>query len=344
MLQLKGHSRTGGSRASGQIAIAITLGLACLGQVRGQNLVPNGSFEQYTSCPEFISSVFLTGWENLHTTSADYFNGCNVNGVADVPFNEMGLQEAFDGQGYVGMATTAVGGAAWYREIVGIALTQPLQPGVPVCLSFQTALGGFGRVPWNSTPYSSKGLGLKFFTAFPTDWSAYLYPNTAALHIDYVPTDTAIWCGVSGVYIPDSAYTFIAVGNFFADSLSERTLIDSTGFGTANAAYAFVDDVRVSFDLSYCTQSIGSLVSPSPLQAYPIPCKDELTVIRPYGFQRNVQYRIIDAGGRTVREGQLFNGAKGSISFHDLAVGMYYLRLLAESGIQTGVPVIHMNQ
>ncbi len=343
-LQQKGHSRAVGSSASGLIAIAITLGLACLNQVRGQNLVPNGSFEQYTSCPEFISSVFLTGWENLHTTSADYFNSCNVNGVADVPFNELGYQEAFDGQAYVGLATTAVGGAAWYREIVGIALTQPLQPGVPICLSFQTALGGFGRVPWNSTLYSSKGLGLKFFTAFPTDWSAYLYPNSAALHIDYVPTDTALWYGVSGVYIPDSAYTFIAVGNFFADSLSERTIIDSTGYGAFDVAYAFVDDVRASFDLSFCTQSTPNLDDWEPIRAFPMPCSDVLNVTRPGYMLGMLRYRILTMLGAPIADGTLVGSEEVSIPFGTLPNGSYILELMSGTSRNQVVHVVHLNQ
>ncbi|MBK9286245.1 MAG: hypothetical protein IPN38_00830 [Flavobacteriales bacterium] len=327
-----------------QIAIAMITSLACSVPARGQNLVPNGSFEQYTSCPELGSSVFLTGWENLHTTSADYFNACNMNGVVDVPFSECGYQEAFDGQAYVGMATTAIGGAAWYREVVGIALTQPLQPGIPVCLSFQTALGGFGRVPWNSTPYSSKGLGLKFFTAFPTDWSAYLYPNSAALHIDYVPIDTALWYGVSGVYIPDSAYSFIAVGNFFADSLSERTLIDSTGYGTANVAYAFVDDVRVSFDLSFCTQSTPNLEDREPIRAFPMPCSDVLNVTLPRQMQGMLRYRILTILGAPIAEGTLVGSGQAGVPFGTLPNGSYILELMSGSSWKQVVHVVHMNQ
>ena len=89
---------------------AISVALTSVLLSAGQNLVPNGSFEEYTSCPELISSVFLTGWTNLHTTSADYFNACNLNGVADVPLNQFGYQYASDGQAYVGLATTGGGG------------------------------------------------------------------------------------------------------------------------------------------------------------------------------------------------------------------------------------------
>jgi hypothetical protein len=53
-----------------------------------QNLVPNGSFEEYTICPDFSGYVqYATGWENLHTNSADYFNRCQTNLIVGVPFN-----------------------------------------------------------------------------------------------------------------------------------------------------------------------------------------------------------------------------------------------------------------
>lgn len=327
-----------------KIALSLICCVLVTPHAQGQNLVPNGSFEQYTTCPQFISSVYLTGWENLHTSSADYFNACNQNGVADVPFNEFGYQEAADGQAYVGMATTALGGGPWYREIVGIELSQALQPGVPVCLSFQTALGGFGRVPWNSTAYSSKGLGLMFFTTFPADWSTYLYPNTAALHLDYVPMDTALWYSVTGVYVPDSAYTYIAVGNFFADSLSEHTLIDSTGYGQFGVAYAFVDDVRVSFDLNYCTLAGPQVLDKNPIEAFPVPCGDILNIERPSSFQGLVSYVILDACGRAVRDGGLEVSSTATVPLSGLDAGFYRICLIADGGGRAEVAIIHTNQ
>lgn len=314
--------------------------------VLGQNLVPNGSFEEYSSCPELISSVFLTGWTNLHTNSADYFNACNLNGVADVPLNQFGFQGAADGQAYVGMATTEPGGAEWYREIVGIELTEPLQPGVPICLSFQTAMGGFGNWPGNSTIYSSKGIGLKFFMDFPADWQSYLYPNSAALHIDFVPTDTAAWYYVSGLYTPDSAYRYLAVGNFFADSLSEKTLIDSSGFGTFDIAYAFVDDVRASFDLSYCTTSIGAQAATRlrSVGVYPLPCEGSVKVSCDRSFAGALRYRFLDVCGRPALSGaQTPTGAQAEIRLDALPTGLYFLYLEDGQGSYQPVQVVHVS-
>ncbi len=326
--------------------LALCLCVAVNPVLHAQNLVPNGSFEQYDTCPPYFGRAqYAIGWMNLHTHSADYFNACNTNGVVDVPYNQFGFQFAADGQAYVGMATTAPGGGAWYREIVGIELTEPLVVGVPVCLSFQTAMGGFGNWPGNSTIYSSKGLGLEFFVEFPADWHSYLYPNSAALSIDEVPTDTALWYYVSGMYIPDSAYRYIAVGNFFADSLSQITLIDSTGYGIFDVAYAFVDDVRASFDLSYCTSGIQAEgLDPRVVLPYPMPCGSLLNLAFEQAVPGVLHYAFTDGIGRVVLTGGCVpEGTHAALPTADLPTGFFALHLTDGSGPYRAIPVVHVS-
>ncbi|MBV6406118.1 MAG: hypothetical protein GFGODING_02903 [Flavobacteriales bacterium] len=287
--------------------------------------------------------MYATGWLNLHTQSADYFNECNTGGVLDVPFSQFGYQQPYEGDAYVGMATSGIGGGPWYREMVGCPLAEPLQPGVPVCLSFKMAVGGFGSWSGNSSYNTCQGVGLKFFTQLPTDWYDYLYPNSAALALDVVPTDTAIWYTVSGTYVPDSAYAYVVVGNFFADSLSEVTVLDSTGFGTAEPSYAFIDDVRVSFTLDYCDADLG-VDEPSrelPL-AYPQPFAELLHVkwtVEARPFVRS--YALLDAGGRAVRTGvpETRDGTQVFV-FEGLRSGTYLLRLDLAGGGMATLPIV----
>lgn len=276
-----------------------------------QNLVENGSFEEYTTCPEFFGYAhYATGWLNLHTSSADYFHRCQPNHVAGVPFNTCGYQEPADGDAYMGMFTT-LPGLDWYREIVGRELTVPLQPDVPVCLSFKVAVGGFGSWDGGSANLTAKGVGLRFFNGFPADWGipadwpAFLSPNGTALSLEVVPTDTAIWYTVSGIYIPDSAYTHVAIGNFLPDSLSAITLLDSTGYGIARGSYAFVDDVRVSLDLWYCT-STGLANHPVPfasINVQPQPFVDRFHVTLGRQVHGELQWTLWDMAGRMVLSG-----------------------------------------
>ncbi|MBK9272991.1 MAG: hypothetical protein IPM49_00435 [Flavobacteriales bacterium] len=318
--------------------------VACVFTITGeaQNLVPNGSFEDYTQCPEFFGyAQYATGWLNLHTSSADYFNRCQENLVVGVPFNTCGYQEPADGDGYMGLATTFPG-LDWYREVVGIALSEPLQAGVPVCLSFQMALGGFGSWDAGSAIFTSKCVGMRFFNEFPADWTAYLYPNSAALHMTEVPTDTAIWYSINGVYVPDSNYAYLAIGNFFADSLSSILPLDSSGYGTAGISYAFIDDVRVSADLQYCGgNGVHTRGSSRGVTAFPNPFADQLTVeIRDQALGA-LRWELIDQHGRRALAGGAVAGARTfTISAGQIAQGVYALRLHDDAGAYAHVRLV----
>ena len=250
------------------LATVLFANVAMTPVVVGQNLVPNGSFEDYTLCPDYFSQWDrVVYWTSPYTTSADYFNACSGGDICNVPLNQFGYQFAFDGNAYMGIATCDASGSPLYREIISAELTEPLQVGVPVCISFRTTCGGYGSSAGNSAAWKGRGPGAQFFVELPNDWPSYLYPNVAAVFMDTVLSDTAAWVLVSGTYVPDSAYRYIAIGNFFADSLSwVMPLPNGGGFPVA---YAFVDDVRVSPDLAYCG-STGVLDLGSAPQVLPI--------------------------------------------------------------------------
>lgn len=321
---------------------AISVALTSVLLSAGQNLVPNGSFEEFTQCPEFVGfAQYATGWLNLHTNSADYFNRCQANIVAGVPFNTLGYQEPADGNAYIGLATTFPG-LDWYREVVGIALTEPLQAGVPVCVSFKMALGGFGSWDGGSAMFTSKGVVMRFYHEFPTDWPAYLYPNSAAVSMDVVPTDTAIWYLVSGEFIPDSNYTLLAIGNFFADSMSAIQPLDTTGFGAAGISYAFIDDVRVSSDLQYCgSNGIHSIEDPRIVGAYPNPFVDRFIVEVPAHSHGLLCWELLDSYGQRVLTGS--NGPRSGpfvIATGHLTCGAYVLRIYDNAGAYAPVRLV----
>lgn len=327
--------------------VRLAMALAVPGVSASQNLVPNGSFEDYTQCPQYFGYAhYATGWQNLHTNSADYFHRCQTNLVAGVPFNTCGYQEPAHGDAYVGMVTTAGSGIPWYREIVGIELTQPLQIGVPVCLSFKMAIGGFGSWNGGSALFTSNGVGLRFFNAFPNDWPGYLYPNAAALSLDVVPTDTAIWYVVNGVYLPDSDYTHLAIGNFFTDSLSYILPLDTTGYGGWGVSYAFIDDVRVSYDLSYC--NINALIEPTSrsadLKAYPDPFVDRFTVDMGRPADGALYWELLDARGRGLLNGAAHSGAKSFIvSAGSLGGGTCILIAKDDAGVYAPIRMVSVS-
>lgn len=301
----------------------------------GQNLVPNGSFEEYTACPpSFGYAHYATGWQNLHTNSADYFNRCDTGLVAGVPFNTCGYQEPADGDAYVGLATTFPG-LPTYREIVGTELLEPLVPGVPVCISFKVAVGGYGSWNGGSAVYTAKGVGVQFFTEFPLNWSSYLYPNSSPAYLDIVPSDTLEWYDVSGYFVPDTAYTHIALGNFFADSLSEINMLDSL-YGIWFVSYVFIDDVRLVQNsgpciVSYEDESISVNGSNEGLHSFSI--EDNKIVIKGF-IGNNLSWGLFDMNGRLIASGNERAGkSEFSLSTLGLAHGSYILRAYDDEGM-----------
>jgi hypothetical protein len=312
-------------------------------------LVPNGSFEEYDTCPAYQGQVYYaTGWFNpWPATSPDYFNACATDSLFptpyfSTPFNEFGYQWPADGAAYMGMATGNGMVNSTAREFIAAQLLAPLQPNVPIQLAFKASPGGFGSWNGNSAHWTGKGVGLKFFVDLPTDWNSYLYPNSAAVYLDQVLTDTLKWTTVSGTYVPDSAYQYVVVGNFFADSLSAQQVLDSTGYFVS---YAFIDQVCVSYSPDFCDQWLGlTVTTPVPdLAIFPNPFTDHLNLSGPARSQA-MELRLMDALGRRVWQGIWPIGQRTyTISVPGLRAGFYTIHAIDHQGATRSYPVVHVS-
>jgi hypothetical protein len=77
-------------------------------QTKAQNLVPNPSFEEYSTCPSLEGQVSLCiGWLNPNQCSPDYFNGCaNTTSMYSVPqYLQDGYLIAKSGNAYTSIFT-----------------------------------------------------------------------------------------------------------------------------------------------------------------------------------------------------------------------------------------------
>ena len=300
-----------------------------------QNLVPNGSFEEYIACPPNFSFLdYAVGWRT-EFLSPDLYHACHTGTAAGVPHNTCGYQYPATGQGYAGLITYDSGNP-YFREVMSTELLAAVVPSVPVFLSMKVAVGGWGTWNGNSALFTTSGVGIKFMNSIPSGgqaWVDYLHPNEAVIHLDEVPTDTAIWYTVQGFYVPDSAYTHLVVGNFFADSLINPTLLDSSGFANTYFAYCFIDDICISHNPADCI-TVQSIVSRSALPRVQAtsPFTNELRVWfaeQPHGALR---VELLDAGGRTVwlTVAPAHTGSL-SLSVPSLVDGIYLLRVSDES-------------
>lgn len=196
-----------------------------------------------------------------------------------------------------------------------------------------------------SANYTCKGVGINFYTQLPMDWSTYLYPNVAALYLQQAITDTSAWISVNGMFLPDSAYTQLVIGNFFDDNHSAPFIFDTTGFGTAGVAYVFIDQICVSFDSGFCDKWTGFkqvekpsiLIGPNPFGA----------TLRLSAFDLEhapVLIQLFDGTGRVIESREWQAGLTDLVlDGTDFAPGYYTLLITNTQGASRSYALIHVS-
>lgn len=288
-----------------------------------QNLVPNPSFEEYEVCPNTIG--FQPGDKPLHWEkwlwSPEYFHSCagtlnDIDTVVDVPLNGFGFQYAKEGEAYIGMATFQDD----YREYVGCELTEPLVVGEHYQLSFWANVATGGNY-WDPK-LASNNLGL-LFTTSSNIWTGLSGPpfpfrNYAHLYSSAVLSDTVNWVQIAGSFTADSAYSYLVLGNFFEDALTDTMGLEGP---STYAAYYFVDAVCVTQGAVGCPFRTGLIAYHEESACiWPNPVSDILYLPTVVG-----SYSILDAMGRVMATGTS-TAASMQMDVSGWPAGQYLLR------------------
>lgn len=290
-----------------------------------QNLVPNGSFEEYTFCPYGNYEIDkVVGWSNAGG-SPDYFNSCALTGGASVPSNFYGFQNASTGNAYIGIYTyNREVNYPFNREHVQTTLTSHLEIGRDYHVSFDISF----TLDNNEVGFGSNKLGFLF-----TNISSYTgnspppLNNNAQVFIDTIITDTMIWYNYKGIFTADSAYQNLIIGNFFDDSNTEIIGIDNSLY----IAYYYIDNICVSSDSLDCISTMNNTEQAKiDFEIYPNPTiKGDIWLKIPEAFWSSViKYKINNSLGQTVLS-QSFqsNSNKYKIDLNHLENGVYYLNI-----------------
>lgn len=197
--------------------------------VIGQNLVPNPSFEDISTCPLNLTDWTADYWGPV-AGSSDNFHSCASPIWEGVPMNFQGFQYAHTGNAYAGLYTY-VWNSGQYREYIQAPLTETLQAdhcyevGCWINLADNTC--GIDRFGILLTPDAATGL----LGASPqVDWvQAYM-------------NDTISWIYISGSVLATGNEAYISIGNFEPDV---RTHVDPDCWESVDLSYYYVDDVIV---------------------------------------------------------------------------------------------------
>ncbi|MEX2232673.1 MAG: OmpA family protein [Cyclobacteriaceae bacterium] len=220
--------------------------LALPGLSSGQNLVPNGSFEEYLVCPGSYSEhpweFRLAGWRSLTSGTPDYFNTCS-EGEAAVPYNWAGVSDAFDGHGYTGIFT-------WmklkknYREYLHCKLTEPLIKDSLYHIEFRYKLSSYSK-------FSIDRIGLLLSDSLKKmshDRPIDLPPTFSFEKDSSLTLETGSWELAVAEYRAKGHEQFLTIGNFADNQTTHYYHIQFRPESQpmlVNSAYYYIDDVKV---------------------------------------------------------------------------------------------------
>jgi hypothetical protein len=223
--------------------------LVYFGELKSQqNLVPNPSFESYTTCPNDVGQLnYTTNWYSPTLGTSDFFDTCFTfiqpgSGV-DVPQNAMGYQNALsNGGGYSAIFLFYQTGL--YREYLQTKLTTTLTNTVKYFVNFYVSLADSSRLATDdigaflsSNPIGSGNVATLNYTPQISNPQGQLLNNKL------------IWVRVSGSFISNGSEQYITIGNFKNDINTDTTrLLPNCMDPDYNSAYYYIDGVCVSTD------------------------------------------------------------------------------------------------
>ncbi|MCF8258706.1 MAG: gliding motility-associated C-terminal domain-containing protein [Flavobacteriales bacterium] len=246
------------------LAIAVPL-LSALTSTEGhaQNLVPNPSFENYSSCPIGPGEIGnVISWSTPDSASPDYYNSCYSPlfpfpfiPSMDVPSNIQGYQEARTGNGYAGIISheQSFGFNTDYREYLEVQLTQPMIAGQEYCVEFYWTLA-------DKSVYYVGEIGAYFTPSNIFLPISTTLPFTPQVSMSNVPmNDTTNWVLFQGSFVASGGEQYMIIGNFNtpANTNSDTTGVQSNIFQTAgDFAYYFIEDVFVGTNCVTCVLDV----------------------------------------------------------------------------------------
>ena len=231
--------------------ILILLLIISIGGINAQNLVYNGDFEIFDTCPNTVSTPsnmeinHCIGWYSPTAATSDYYNACN-SGFVSVPSNSFGYQPALSGNGYLGLLPIYREGNdyGYWFEYVQTKLIKTLSINRKYEFSFYINVANF------SNDYSLRSFGA-YFSSTP------ISRNDAKPFQNIVPqvyysdnsfiTDTVNWINISGEFIANGDEEYLTIG-VFADTNNFDTLCNYTPFPCDFidfATYYYIDYVEL---------------------------------------------------------------------------------------------------
>jgi hypothetical protein len=222
--------------------------LLCKNSFAQSNLIPNGSFEVYSSCPPVGNSIsYAVPWfqpnnpSSFPDGSSDYFNFCSGLDCFDF------YQCPRTGMGMVGLQffhPTPYSFINLDREYIEIEFLDSLKNGKKYCIRF------FVNKANNS---GMSGFPIKQIQAVLTSDSliyndsngSYITGVIPIMEADSIITDTINWIPIEINFEAGGGEKFLTIGNFAPGNMVDYTIVGDTNASNNTLGYYFIDDVSI---------------------------------------------------------------------------------------------------
>jgi len=296
--------------------------LARTGATHGQNLVPNGGFEEFTTnCAFGIGYNSLEDWGYLTCgVSPGLFHACNnsVGNGGGVPQNALGYQQAHGGDAFISTWTLRMNSQGGFpdgnpQKYANVDLTEPLVANQHYCLRLWMNMadstcyetGAFHAYVWYGTPSICNNQDTAWDTNATVTW-------------DISGVDTSAWTLLEGEFDANGGETSLTLGAFqFEEEIDSVFLADHSALLGGLLAIYFIDDV----ELWACQVGVGEGLEAPPMSLFPNPATDVVTITVPGPFDRG-SLEVIALDGRTVASRAVV-GPHVQLDVSDLPAGEY---------------------
>ena len=294
-----------------------------------QNLVPNGDFEYYSSCPSDQAQLNKAyPWINPSTNdmeysgTPDYFNQCSTCSEEDVPNNYFGFQPAHSGVAYSGIFLWSIYFSATLnnvREYIETPLTSTLSANSCYHFKMYVNLG-------NNCKYTTSDIGVYFSDTAVTGITNF-HPLLFIPQINNIAGntfDTLNWTLMSGNYTAIGGEHYIIIGNFKNDSNTTAILVNNSA---PNYTYCFIDDVSLTL-----ITGINDFDKNVLKNIYPNPAVNSIT-IETATIASESTLEILNINGQEIIKKQI-KDSKTQVDISNLTSGMYFVRIVSDKNVE----------
>lgn len=202
------------------------------------NLVPNGSFEEYDTCPENGGQIaYAKYWYSPTQTTPDYYNSC-APFFYSTPMNSSGYQIPKSGRGYSGIIIYSNGFPIEWMEYLQVKLNQKLELGRKYKFSFSLSIAE------NQSNYAVNLISAKLsdVAISSIDNIQPIIANPTFTYHEFM-ADTNNWLDLNWDYVAIGNEEFLTIGNFTSSLNIDTININTNAFGPVS--YLFIDNVEL---------------------------------------------------------------------------------------------------